>query len=285
MAIDAFIEAAARRTRLIVSVALVVIVVTSWIYVLSGAGMGMTAWEMTQMGNGVVDNAVLKLTSPPRTSVPMGTMSTSMTAPATWTYGYAVLMFSMWWVMMVAMMLPSASPMILLFATFNKKQRQRGNSYVPTAIFAFGYLAVWAVFSLFAAGLQWGLSGSEWFSDAMVVTSETICAGILIAAGLYQFTKLKQACLVHCKSPLHFLAHHWRSGYRGALLMGVEHGAYCAGCCWFLMLLLFAGGVMNLYWIGGLALFVLLEKFIYRPAWVSQAAGGVLLAAGLILLL
>ena len=284
MAIDTLVEAAARRARFVVTVALVVITVTSWVYVLSGAGTGMTAWEMSHMGNGAVDNTVLKLMSPPREPAPMETMTASMTAPAAWTPGYAVLMFSMWWVMMIAMMLPGASPMILLFATFNKKQREQGNFYVPTAMFALGYLAVWAVFSLFAAGVQWGLSGSDWFSDAMVIRSETLCAGILIAAGLYQFTSVKQACLTHCRSPLHFLAHRWRSGFRGALLMGIEHGTYCAGCCWFLMLLLFAGGVMNLYWIGGLALFVLLEKFITRPTWISQAAGGILLIAGLVLL-
>ena len=284
MAVDTLVEAAARRARLVVSVALLVITVTSWVYVLSGAGMEMTAWEMTHMGDGVVDKAVLELTSPSRASAPMETMSANMIAPATWTLGYAVLMFSMWWVMMVAMMLPSASPMILLFATFNRKQREQGNSYVPTAMFALGYLAVWGIFSLFAVGVQWGLSRSDWFSGSMVVTSETLCAGILIAAGLYQFTRLKQACLIHCRSPLQFLAHHWRSGSHGALLMGVEHGAYCAGCCWFLMLLLFAGGVMNLYWVGGLALFVLLEKFVSRPSWISQAAGALLLATGLVLL-
>jgi predicted metal-binding membrane protein len=284
MTIDAVVEAAARRTRLVTAIVLVVIAVTSWIYVLAGAGMGMTAWEMTRMGDGVVDHAVSELTSPPRASPPVAPMVASMTAPATWSLGYAVIMFSMWWVMMVAMMLPSASPMILLFATVNRKQRAQGNPYAPTALFAFGYLAVWAMFSMLAAGAQWGLSQSDRFSDAMVVTSKPLCAGILIAAGLYQFTRLKQTCLIHCRSPLHFLSHRWRSGFDGALLMGIEHGAYCAGCCWFLMLLLFAGGVMNLFWICGLALYVLLEKVVSRPTWISQATGGLLIAGGLVLL-
>jgi predicted metal-binding membrane protein len=197
-----------------------------------------------------------------------------------WTPGYAVLLFFMWWIMMMAMMLPSAAPMILLFAMINRKQREKGAPYVPTAIFATGYVLVWGAFSVVAVAAQWGLERSGLLSSMMASTSVMLGAGLLIAAGVYQLTPLKHACLRHCRSPIFFITHHWRSGELGALRMGVEHGAFCTGCCWFLMALLFYGGVMNLFWIVGLAVFVLLEKTIPAGHWLGRIVGALLIAWG-----
>jgi predicted metal-binding membrane protein len=199
--------------------------------------------------------------------------------PAAWTLGYAALMVSMWWIMMMAMMLPSAAPMILLFATINRKQREKGAPYVSTSVFAGGYALVWGAFSLIAVAAQWGLERSGLLSS-MASTSVVLGAGLLIAAGIYQLTPLKHACLRHCRSPIAFITHHWRSGEIGALRMGIEHGAFCTGCCWFLMALLFYGGVMNLYWIVGLALFVLLEKTVPAGHWLGRLAGLLLILWG-----
>jgi predicted metal-binding membrane protein len=209
----------------------------------------------------------------------MSGMAMAAMAPAAWTPGYAVLMFFMWWIMMMAMMLPSAAPMILLFATINRKQREKGAPYVPTGIFAAGYVLIWGAFSLIAVAAQWGLERSGLLSS-MASTSVALGAGLLIAAGIYQLTPLKHACLRHCRSPIAFITHHWRSGDVGALRMGIEHGAFCTGCCWFLMALLFYGGIMNLYWIVGLALFVLLEKTIPAGHWLGRLAGLLLIAWG-----
>jgi predicted metal-binding membrane protein len=200
--------------------------------------------------------------------------------PLRWTPSYATLMFFMWWIMMMAMMLPSASPMILLFASINRKQRERGSPYVATSVFALGYLLAWAGFSLAAITLQWGFDRATLLSPMLVSTSVVLGGVLLIAAGVWQLTPLKHACLRHCRSPIHFLAHGWRKGRFGALRMGLEHGVFCLGCCWVLMILLFYGGVMNLYWIVGLAVFVLLEKTVPAGHWLGSAAGLGLIAWG-----
>ncbi|CAN7778619.1 DUF2182 domain-containing protein [Variovorax sp. LjRoot175] len=209
-----------------------------------------------------------------------GMAGMAMMTPAVWTPGYAVLMFFMWWVMMVAMMLPSAAPVILLFATVNRKQRDAGHPYVATSIFAFGYLAAWAGFSLVEVVLQWGFEFAGILSPMLVATNATLDGLLLLAAGVYQLTLIKHACLRHCRSPLAFLSAHWRPGARGALRMGLLHGAICVGCCWFLMGLMFIGGVMNLYWIAGLALFVLCEKTVPAGHWLGYATGVALLVWG-----
>lgn len=263
MLIDSAIERAVKRDRTIVLVALVSVVLLSWVYILAGAGMGMSAFEMTRMSGG-------------------GAMGMMM--PAQWSREYAGVMFLMWWVMMIAMMLPSATPMVLLFAMVNRKQKEKGNAYVPTVLFASAYLAVWAWFSVVAVALQWGLEATALLSPMLVSTSAFLGGGLLLAAGIYQLTPIKQACLKHCRSPLQFVMSHWRSGRRGAFRMGVEHGAYCVGCCWFLMGLLFFGGVMNLYWIGGLAVFVLLEKTIPAGHWIGYVVGIALIVWGIVVL-
>jgi predicted metal-binding membrane protein len=216
----------------------------------------------------------------------MSGMTDMALQPAVWTPGYAVLMFLMWWVMMVAMMLPSATPMLLMFARINRGERAGGRPYVPTGIFAAGYLAAWGGFSLVATLLQWGLERSGLLSPMMATTSHLLGGAILIAAGLWQLTPIKTICLRHCRSPLGFLSQSWRRGRWGAVVMGLEHGSFCLGCCWFLMGLLFVGGVMNLVWIAGLTVFVMLEKTLSLGHWLARAAGmvgilwGALLVAG-----
>jgi predicted metal-binding membrane protein len=206
-------------------------------------------------------------------------MAIAMMAPVAWTPSYAVLMFFTWWIMMMAMMLPSAAPMILLFARVNRKQCDNGAPYVPTGLFAAGYVLVWGAFSLVAVYAQWRLERSGLLSCAL------LGAGLLVGAGIYQLTPLKHACLRHCRSPIIFITQHWRPGDLGALRMGIEHGAFCTGCCWFLLALLFYGGVISLYWIAGLALFVLLEKTIPAGHWLGGIAGVLLIAWGGALLL
>jgi predicted metal-binding membrane protein len=214
----------------------------------------------------------------------MSAMTMSVMTPTSWTPGYAALMFWMWWIMMVAMMLPSATPTLLLFARINRKEKAGGRPYVPTTIFAAGYLAMWGGFGVIAASLQWALERAGLLSSMMASTSVWFGGAILIVAGLWQLTPMKTVCLRHCRAPLSFLFGHWKPRRLGAFRMGLEHGAYCVGCCWFLMSLLFVGGIMNLYWIAGLAAFVLIEKTIPLGHWLSRAAGVVLVVWGTVIL-
>jgi predicted metal-binding membrane protein len=291
MAKTSALETVLRRDRLVVITALAAVIVACWAYVLTGAGMGMSPLEMTAApAAGMSDSAGPEGGAVPETmggsgSGAMSEMAMAAMAPAAWTPGYAALMFFMWWIMMMAMMLPSAAPMILLFAVVNRKQRETGSPYVPTGIFAAGYVLVWAAFSLVAVAAQWGLERSGLLSSMLASTSVVLGAGLLIAAGIYQLTPLKHACLRHCRSPLFSITHHWRPGALGALRMGVEHGAFCTGCCWFLMALLFYGGIMNLYWIAGLALYVLIEKIIPAGHRFGRLAGALLIAWGGVLAL
>ena len=254
---------------MVVVVALVAVVVLSWVYLLSGAGMGMSAFDLTRLSQfGTTSGMSAE-----------GMTGMAMTR-AVWTPGYAVLMFFMWWVMMVAMMLPGAAPVILLFAAVNRKQREHGQPYVATSIFAFGYLGVWAGFSLVAVVLQWAFELTGLLSPRLVATNAIVGGFLLLAVGAYQLTPIKHACLRRCRSPLAFLRTQWRPGGRGALRMGLLQGAFCVGCCWFLMGLMFFGGVMNLYWVAGLALFVLCEKTVRSGHWLGYATGFGLLAWG-----
>ena len=263
--VDTALEAVVRRDRMVVVIALTAVIVLSWAYVLAGAGMGMSAFEMTRMS---------------QLGMAGGMTGTAMMTPAVWTPSYAGIIFFMWWVMMVAMMLPSAAPMLLLFATINRKQRETGHPHVATSLFAVGYLAAWAGFSLVATMLQWEFERTGILSP-MLVGNNVIFGGVLLlAAGVYQLTPIKHACLRHCRSPLDFLGTHWHRGAHGALRMGLMHGAFCVGCCWFLMGLLFFGGVMNVYWIAGLALFILLEKTLPAGEWFGYATGVALLVWG-----
>ena len=256
------LEAVLRRDRLILLVGLGAVVALAWGWLLLGAGMDMTAFEMTAMAG----------------------MDGWLMQPAAWTPGYAVLMFFMWWVMMAAMMLPAAAPMLLLFARLNRNGGAAGSPVAPADLFALGYLVAWGGFSAAAVALQWGMESLRLLSPMLETTNVWLGAGILAAAGLWQLTPAKLACLRHCRSPIAFLLGNWRAGRWGALRMGLEHGAFCLGCCWALMTLLLFGGVMNLYWITGLTAFVLLEKLAPHGHWLARASGLGLLAWSLALL-
>lgn len=201
-------------------------------------------------------------------------------APHAWGLTHVALLFAMWAVMMVAMMVPSVSPMVFTFASVNRQRREHARPFVPTWMFLCGYLVAWAVFSALATLGQWALHASALVSSAMVVTSPWVAAALLIAAGLFQFTPLKRACLVHCRTPLTFLMTEWREGWFGAFLMGLRHGAYCVGCCWILMSLLFVAGVMNVFWIAVISLVVLAEKILPAGPGFSRTAGWLLMAGG-----
>jgi predicted metal-binding membrane protein len=203
-------------------------------------------------------------------------------APSAWDIYTWLLMIAMWWVMMIAMMLPSAVPVILLFA---RVHRHSGDT-PPTAPFLAGYLLVWLGFALLAAALHGVLEQFDLVSAAtMALPAGWLSAGFLIAAGLYQMTALKDACLSACRSPSDFLTRHYRRGAWGALRMGLIHGTYCVGCCWMLMALLFVGGVMNLAWIAALTFLVAAEKLLPGGPWIARISGAGLILWGTAILL
>ena len=246
-----------RRDHLLVSLGLAGLVLLAWVDLLRRAGV----------------------LSP-------GTLGQEMAMPQVAAWGLADLGMtaSMWAVMMAAMMLPAAAPMLLLFSTVNQKRSaQGGTPVVPTGIFLLGYLIAWAGFSLLAASAQWGLHALMLLSPVLSITNPLVNGLILVAAGVYQFTPLKRACLVQCQSPLDFLLTRWRNGKGGALLMGLSHGGYCLGCCWVLMALLFVGGVMNLTWVAVIAGFVLAERVLTRGQLLSRLAGALLIGWGVVL--
>lgn len=254
-----------RRDRVVILIALLVLTALAWLYLLRLAGQ-MTA-----------------------TSMPMPGMAMAMPMPVAavmpWAPAELALRLAMWWVMMIGMMVPSAAPMILTFAAINQRKRSRGQPFVPTAVFAAGYLMVWGGFSIVATVAQAGLEQAALMPPMSALTSPIVGGAVLVACGIYQLTPLKAACLRHCRSPLDFVLNHWRDGYAGALRMGLAHGAYCLGCCWLLMALLFVGGVMNLVWAGLIAGFVLLEKLLPFGQWIPRASGAALLLFGLYLLI
>lgn len=254
------LEAALRRDRYVVIAVLAAITLLAWAYLVYLA-QGMA--DMQEMSDMVMSGGNM--------GVGYGPVDITLT-------------FLMWAVMMVGMMVPSAAPMILAFANINRRRRQQGSPYVPTAVFLTGYLLAWAVFSAVATVAQIGLSLNFLLSPMMASASPIFGAVLLLAAGLFQLSPLKSVCLRHCRTPMGFITNDWREGRRGALLMGLHHGGYCLGCCWALMGLLFLLGVMNLLWIAALAAFVLVEKMVPAGEWVGRAAGVGLLAWGVWLL-
>jgi predicted metal-binding membrane protein len=238
------------RQRAVIVAALAAIVVLAWLHLFREAA------DMAAAMAGMDRTMVM----PPRGTIDL------------------LLLFAMWWVMMVGMMLPGVAPMILTFATVNRNRRARDQPYVPAALFMAGYLLAWGGFSVAATLAQGALERATLLSSMDMTINSRLLGGLLfLAAGLYQFTPVKLACLRFCRSPLDFVVNHWRDGPGGALRMGMMHGLHCLGCCWILMLLLFVGGVMNLLWIAGLAIVVLVEKLVPGP-WIGRI-GGVLLAA------
>lgn len=193
-------------------------------------------------------------------------------------------LFVMWSVMMVAMMLPSALPTLLLFSKVVENRRDRGargSVALSTMAFVLGYLLAWSGYAAIAAAAQWTLQRALLLSPMMVSVSRELSGGLLVLGGAYQFSPIKDRCLGHCRSPLSFIAGHWREGTSGAVRMGAHHGLYCVGCCWALMALLFVLGVMNLFWVAALAALVLVEKVLPRAAWTTPSVGVSLVVAGI----
>jgi predicted metal-binding membrane protein len=188
--------------------------------------------------------------------------------------------FLMWTVMMIAMMLPSALPFVFAFGAEHRARRARNLPYLPASTFLAGYFAMWTAFSAIAAVLQEALHRAALLSSQMSASSPVFAGGILVAAGAYQWTPLKNACLRHCRSPLIFLLSDWREGAFGAFRMGVDQGLFCLGCCWLLMLLPFAAGVMNLVWMAAITVFILAEKAAPGGQWFGRICGAALVAAG-----
>ena len=260
MAGNSALETVLKRDRMVVVSGLVGVTALAWIYLVIAAA------TMADMPDTVGEAMALTQVRP-------------------WTATQFVLMFLMWAVMMVGMMVPSAAPMILLFALVSRRSREKDQPFVPVGVFAAGYVIVWSGFSVAATLLQWALDQAALLSPMMVSASPVLGGALLIGAGIYQLTPLKNVCLKHCRTPVSFIAGHWRPGAGGALRMGIEHGAFCVGCCWVLMGLLFVGGVMNLLWIAAIAVFVLLEKLAPYGAQGGRLSGLALIAAGLLVIL
>ena len=225
-----------------------------------------------------------QMTSTMAKSAKMAAMGMSMSTP--WTRVDVFFTFAMWAVMMVGMMGPSASPMILLFAAAQEKRAHSkcwsSRASLPAGAFALGYLFVWTAFSAAAALAQWGLHETALISPDMKVLSPRIGGAVLILAGLYQLTPWKNRCLAHCRSPISFLMTHWREGRWSAFEIGIHQGAYCLGCCWALMVILFVVGVMNLAWVAALGALVMLEKVAPHGALMARISGAALIAYGII---
>jgi predicted metal-binding membrane protein len=258
------IERLLRHDRMIVAVAVVLLVGVAGVYTLLGVGMNMSAIEMTSMASSMAKPMAM----------------TAHLNPANW-----VLLFLMWWIMMVAMMTPSAVPLLMLFTAVKRQGHEAHRAASYTGFLLLGYLVTWAFFSAVATALQCALQEMGFLSGPMmIIKSQTVAGVFMVFVGVYQFTSIKNACLSHCRAPTQFIAQHHSQGSKGALKLGLHHGVYCLGCCWALMALLFVGGVMNLYWIAGLTLYVLLEKGLPQGKYIARIAGGGLIAVGLYVL-
>jgi predicted metal-binding membrane protein len=241
-----------RYRRAVVAGALVAVIAAAWGYLLLGAGI-----EMDMAGRGM------------------------MAMPPRWNLPYAGLILAMWIVMMIAMMVPTAAPTVLLFTVLAGDRLGSSNLVPATAVvFSSGYVLVWCSFSVAATVLQWSLDRAGLLSESMALANATLASTVLIAAGVYQWTPLKEACLRHCRSPSEFLLCHWRGGTLGAVRTGARHGLFCLGCCWMLLALMFVGGLMNLAWVGAIALLVLLEKTIPGGDRLSRLTGVLLIVWG-----
>jgi predicted metal-binding membrane protein len=253
-----------RRDRIIVILALGLLTGLAWSYLLwrsldmSMAGMDMTGFRV----------------------IPSG-MALMVPADMPWRAMEFIFVFAMWTVMMVGMMTPSAAPMILMYARVGRQIQAHGRPLAATVWFATGYFLVWIAFALLATLVQWAFERTVLLEMA---TTSTVVGGLLfVAAGSYQWTRLKDACPTQCQKPFAFLMRQggFRGDVPGALMLGVRHGAYCVGCCWALMALLLVGGVMNVLWIVLLALLILLEKVAPFGRQIALLAGVVLIAAGM----
>jgi predicted metal-binding membrane protein len=263
---DAAIEFVLRRDRVIVASALFLLVALAWTYIL---------WLAAGMDMGDMDMSGSRM-------IPTG-MALMMPAIAPWNATDFAFVFAMWAVMMVGMMTPSATPMILIYTRVGHQAAQQGKPFAASFWFASGYLLAWIGFALVATFAQWALERESLLTPTMATGSAVLGGVVLIVAGLYQWTPLKDACLRQCQMPLQFIQHHggFRPGAFGSLALGARHGAYCIGCCWVLMALLFIGGVMNLLWIAALTIFVLVEKLIPAGRVVSRVVGAAFFVGGI----
>jgi predicted metal-binding membrane protein len=287
---DAAINAVLRRDRAVVLAAIVVMAGLAWAYIVwlagdmdMGAGTGSMGASMGgSMGSSMGSSMGASMDHG------MGASMGTMLAPAfrPWSAADFTFTFVMWSVMMVGMMLPSVTPMLLLYAAAGRKAAATGTPLAATGWFVAGYLLVWLVFSFVATMAQWQLGRFALITPMLSRASDLFGGVVLIVAGLYQWSPLKDACLASCQSPFGFLIS--RGGFSaspsGSLRLGAEHGALCVGCCWVLMALLFVGGVMNLLWIAALTIFILLEKIVPTGRLIPRLAGAAMLAAGLFLL-
>jgi predicted metal-binding membrane protein len=266
---DARLELVLRRDRCIILLALVIVVAIAWAYVL---------WLAADMDMGGMDMTGFR-------TIPAGT-GIMAPAPGPWGLLELALVFIMWAVMMIGMMIPSVTPMILIHARVARQAAAQHKPFPATLWFAAGYLLAWIGFALAATSAQWALERLSLLTPMMEIATNTLGALVLIVAGVYQWTRAKDACLAQCQAPLAFIHRH--GGFRrdacGALWLGARHGAYCVGCCWALMALLFVGGVMNLLWIGAITILALAEKLVPAGRLLSRIAGLGFLAAGLWLL-
>jgi len=246
-----FLEAALRRDRLIVVAGLLTLAGLAWAYMAHMATMMPAHLGM------------------------------AMPQARPWDVGETAGLAIMWIVMMIAMMVPSVAPVILLFASVSRRRRVQGVLAAPVSVFTLGYLLAWTGYAILAAIAQTALHSVALLSPAMASTNPLLGGGLLILAGVYQWLPLKGACLSHCRSPLGFFSTEWREGVSGALLMGLRHGSYCVGCCWALMALLFVAGVMNLLWVLAIAGFVLAEKVAPNGRLLGRITGTLLAGWGL----
>ena len=262
---EPMLETILRRDRIIVAAALAALTALAWTYVL---------WLAADMDMGKMEMTGFRM-------VPAG-MGIMAPALAPWQAIEFVYVFAMWAVMMVGMMTPSAAPMILIYARIGRQASAQGKPFAATGWFATGYLLTWAGFALAATVAQWALDRTALLDPRMASASQVFGGIVLIAAGVYQWTPLKDICLAHCQSPLLFIQR--QGGFHrdplGSFLFGLRHGAYCIGCCWVLMALLFVGGVMNVLWIATLSAFVLVEKLVPLGHLISRIAGVGFVAAG-----
>jgi predicted metal-binding membrane protein len=249
------------RDRLAVLVGLGGITVAAWVYVV------VTAHRMVTAPGGTDGQSM-----PP--------MADAMTGVQPWTATEFGLRLAMWAVMMVAMMVPATVPMTLMYAAVARKAAAQHSPLAPTFVFVTGYITMWTIFSVVATIAQHALDRAALLSPMMVASSARFGAALLIAAGIYQLTPFKNECLKNCRAPAHFMSRYWRTGNLGAFRLGLRLGAYCVGCCWILMALLFVGGVMNLLWIAAIAIFVLLEKTIPFGDVSGRAAGAAMILVG-----
>ena len=267
------------KDNLIVYLSIFLIVIITGLYTIFGIGMPMSAIEMTKM------SGIFSMSSSMEMNMNMGSNnmdmnmgSNNMDMKNRWSISMAMSMFLMWWLMMIAMMTPSAAPTLLLFHNLKKIGSEGKKALSYTYLFLFGYLIIWAIFSLIACIIHKFFDTSSITDAAMMQLKSVQFSGILlITAGVYQFTPLKNACLERCRTPIDFLSSNNRKGAKGSFIMGAHHGLFCLGCCWALMALLFVGGVMNLFWITGLALYVLIEKIIIKAGWLDKIMGLILI--------